>query len=106
MSLICYPFAKARAAMRRGESDDRLLRSRQLSPRALDEIAGGAALVRSWSHMVLRLQPRGGGALLPAGGRRQPRLRPRPLGHRLRGRAGLQQAMEGLRYGRPEELAR
>ena len=71
-----------------GSRDGRLpLRSRRLQPAGVDRVAGRAGLVRPRAAVELRLQPRGGRALLRARGRRRPRLRARALGHRLRRRA-------------------
>ena len=58
-------------------------------------------MVRPGAGVVLRLRPRGGGALLPAGGRARSRLRDGPVGDRLRRRPLLQQAVEQVRPGRP-----
>ena len=56
--------------------------------------------------VVLRLQPRRGHRLLRAGARARPRPRHGPLGHRLRHRPQLQQALGSLRRRRQAPLAR
>ena len=87
-------------------SDGTVFRSRQLHAWDVDGVDERPDVVRPRAGVVLRVPPRGGDPVLRARGRARPGLRARPLGDRLRDRAELQQAVGGVRPGRPRGVAR
>ena len=90
----------------RERTDGALLRTRHLRARDVDGLDERPDVVRPRARVVLRVPPRGGDPVLRARGRARPRLRTGPLGHRLRDRAELQQAVGGVRPGRPRGIGR